>query len=117
LASHRSIEGPSGVSGNFVSDKRLTGREGEDRAAGALKKQGYKIVSKNYRSPFGEIDIIAEDKDCLVFIEVKGRKECNFGTSLEAIDSKKKFTSYALRRSIARRIVASIEGSGLTLSE
>lgn len=73
-----------------MSDKRLTGNEGEDLAADILMKQGYRIVTKNYRSIFGEIDIIAEDKDYLVFIEVKRRKGQNFGTSLEAINSRKK---------------------------
>ncbi|MEN6615560.1 MAG: YraN family protein [Syntrophorhabdus sp.] len=73
-----------------MSDKKLIGAEGEDRAASILKKEGYKILSKNFRSPFGEIDIIAEDKDYLVFIEVKRRKGNNFGTSLEAINSRKK---------------------------
>ncbi len=73
-----------------MSDKKLTGRQGEDQAAVILKKQGYKILSRNFRSPFGEIDIIAEDKDCLVFIEVKRRTGNDFGTSFEAIDSRKK---------------------------
>ncbi|MBP1749283.1 MAG: uncharacterized protein H6Q52_1822 [Deltaproteobacteria bacterium] len=78
------------MSGNIVSDRRLTGNEGEDRAAAILTEQGYKIISKNFRSPFGEIDIIAEDKDYLVFIEVKRRRGHSFGTSFEAIDSRKK---------------------------
>lgn len=73
-----------------MRNNRLTGTQGEDRAAAILKEQGYRIVSRNYRSPFGEIDIIAEDEDCLVFIEVKSRKGRNFGTSFEAIDSRKK---------------------------
>ena len=73
-----------------MSDKRLTGNEGEGRAAAVLTKRGYKILSKNYRTPFGEIDIIAEEKDCLVFIEVKTRRGSSFGTSLEAVDSRKK---------------------------
>ena len=73
-----------------MSDKRLTGNEGEDLAADILMKQGYRIVTKNYRSIFGEIDIIAEDKDYLVFIEVKRRKGQKFGTSFEAISPRKK---------------------------
>ncbi len=40
-------------------------------AMGFYKKRGYKIVERNYRKPWGEIDIIAKDGDCLVFVEVK----------------------------------------------
>ncbi len=73
-----------------MSDRKLTGNEGEVRAAVVLEKQGYKSLSRNYKSPFGEIDIITEDRDSLVFIEVQGRKGRDFGTSLQAIDSRKK---------------------------
>jgi putative endonuclease len=78
------------VSGNIVDNRKLTGREGEDRAAAVLRKEGYTILSRNFKSPFGEIDIIAEDNGFLVFVEVKRRTGQNFGTSLEAIDSRKK---------------------------
>ena len=70
--------------------KREIGIEGEDLAEKALRKRGYKIVEKNYRSKFGEIDIIAEEKGCLVFVEVKRRTTGSFGDSLEAVDEKKK---------------------------
>ena len=73
-----------------MADKRITGQEGEDRAAVVLKRKGYTIVATNYRSPFGEIDIIAEEGGFLVFIEVKRRTNRAFGTSLDAIDLKKK---------------------------
>lgn len=78
------------MSENIVNSRKLTGSEGEDRAAAVLKKEGYKILSRNFKSRFGEIDIIAEDKDFLVFIEVKRRTGQSFGTSLEAIDARKK---------------------------
>jgi len=73
-----------------VIDKRVTGQEGEDRAAAVLKKEGYRILATNFRSPFGEIDIIAEESGCLVFVEVKRRRGRSFGVSLEAIDARKK---------------------------
>lgn len=44
----------------------------EDQATKYLKKKGYKIIDRNFKTKFGEIDIIALDKDILVFIEVKG---------------------------------------------
>ncbi len=59
-----------------MATKREIGIAGEDEAAKALKKKGYRIVEKNYRSRFGEIDIVAEEKGYLVFIEVKRR---NYG--------------------------------------
>jgi putative endonuclease len=47
------------------------GRDGEKRAREALEKQGMQIIAANYRSPRGEVDIIARDGDTIVFIEVK----------------------------------------------
>ncbi len=78
------------MSGNIVDNRKLAGREGEDRAAAVLKKEGYKILLRNFKSRFGEIDIIAEESGFLVFVEVKRRTGRNFGTSFEAIDSRKK---------------------------
>jgi putative endonuclease len=66
------------------------GKEGEELAVRFLKKQGFRIVGKNYRTPFGEIDIIAEDGEVLVFIEVKTRSGDAFGSPFEAVDRKKR---------------------------
>jgi len=52
-------------------NSRRKGQDGEDRAAAYLTAQGYEIVARNFRSTFGEIDIIASDHEALVFIEVK----------------------------------------------
>ncbi len=49
----------------------------EKQAAKYLKKQGYKIINTNYHSKFGEVDIIAQKDDCIVFVEVKGRTTNN----------------------------------------
>jgi len=73
-----------------VPDRRTTGREGEDLAAAVLKSHGYRILDTNFRSPFGEIDIVAEESGCLVFVEVKRRRGSSFGASLEAIDARKR---------------------------
>lgn len=72
--------------------------EGEELAINYLKKDGYKIIERNYRSPFGEIDIIAISGDVLVFVEVKRRDSKTFGNSLSAIteDKKKKIVMTAL---------------------
>lgn len=66
------------------------GRQGESLAIEYIKKLGYKIVEKNWHySRNAEIDIIAEDKDTLVFIEVKTRTNLNYGHPFEAIDKTK----------------------------
>lgn len=52
---------------------RQTGRQGENASCDYLIKNGYKIVERNYTSPHGEIDIIAEDDKYIVFVEVKFR--------------------------------------------
>ncbi|MCI9180233.1 MAG: YraN family protein [Lachnospiraceae bacterium] len=70
-------------------DKRELGRRYELFAADYLKKQGYRIVELNFCCRQGEVDIIARDKDVLVFIEVKYRKNLHSGAPAEAVDAKK----------------------------
>ena len=66
------------------------GKIGEDLAAEFLKKSGIKILKRNWHySRFGEIDIIALDKNILTFIEVKTRTTENFGHPIEAINERK----------------------------
>lgn len=61
------------------------GRRGEEAACDFLKENGYKIIRKNYNTRFGQIDIIAKDKDVLCFIEVKTRRSDMYGLPQEAI--------------------------------
>ncbi|MDD2823078.1 MAG: YraN family protein [Candidatus Daviesbacteria bacterium] len=61
------------------------GNKGEDLACKYLQKLGYQILEKNYRIRGGEIDIVAKDKDYLVFIEVKTRSSHKFGLPVEAM--------------------------------
>ncbi|MGL1930201.1 MAG: YraN family protein [Desulfotalea sp.] len=65
--------------------RKNTGKIGEDLASKYLQKNGYKILCCNYRKPTGEIDIIATEKNELVFIEVKTRNSYRHGTPLEAV--------------------------------
>ena len=65
--------------------RRDLGDRGEDLAAGFLKKQGYKILERNYRTPLGEVDLIARHRGALVFIEVKTRRGDRFGAPQEAV--------------------------------
>ncbi len=70
--------------------KQEEGREGEEKAEKTLKKQGYTIIEKNFRTRFGEIDIIAEEKGCLVFVEVKKRNTPSFGNPFNAVTARKR---------------------------
>lgn len=76
----------------------LLGSDGERLAVKHLKKKGYAILKKNYRSPLGEIDIIARDGEVVVFVEVKTRTGDAFGHPMEAVDIRKqrKIQSVAL---------------------
>lgn len=66
-----------------------TGRCGEDLAVAHLRKEGYQIVTQNYRCLYGEVDIIALDGDTIVFIEVKSRRSETFGQPQDAVGPKK----------------------------
>lgn len=61
------------------SNKRKTGNYGEELACRFLKNLGYEIIEQNYHFGHGEIDIIVKDKETLVFVEVKYRKNLEFG--------------------------------------
>ncbi|MEJ5227054.1 YraN family protein [Thermodesulfovibrio sp.] len=66
-----------------------TGKEGENLAIKYLKGKGYEILGSNFRTPFGEIDIIAKEKNYIVIVEVKRRKSETFGEPLLAVDRRK----------------------------
>ena len=65
---------------------RLLGSWGESRAADYLKSKGYTITARNYSTRFGEIDIIAENKFCVAFVEVKLRRSRRFMEAKENVD-------------------------------
>lgn len=70
-------------------------RGGEEEALAALEQAGYRIVARNYRCPFGELDLVAEEGQVLCFIEVKARSSLTYGTPRDAITPAK-------RRKLAR---------------
>ena len=78
--------------------RKLLGDRGERAAVKYLKKQGFRIIAKQYRSSYGEVDIIAEDRKTTVFVEVKTRTSTNDGRPFEAVDLRKqeKITRIAL---------------------
>lgn len=68
--------------------KRL-GQEGEDLAAGFLRKKGYRLIERNYRCKTGEVDLIVLDHKVVVFVEVKTRSDHSFGSPFEAVEARK----------------------------
>ncbi len=73
-------------------NKRKTGADYELLAASYLEAQGLVILEHSFRNRFGEIDLIAQDKDCLVFVEVKYRTSLKEGHPLEAVGPSKQRT-------------------------
>ncbi|MBM3968262.1 MAG: YraN family protein [Planctomycetes bacterium] len=77
---------------------KLFGNRGERAAARFLRRQGLRIVERNYSTPLGEIDIVALDGTTIVFVEVKTRSSLVAGRPEEAVtpDKQKKLTKMAL---------------------
>lgn len=69
--------------------RQKLGVSGEKMAAEYLKRKGYLIIDKNFRTREGEIDLIAERNKELIFIEVKTRTSFTYGSPEEAVDAKK----------------------------
>jgi putative endonuclease len=72
-----------------MNSKRLNGAWGEALAAEYLRKKRYKILAAGYACRFGEIDLIAADRQYLIFVEVKLRKNANFANAHEYVDRRK----------------------------
>ena len=70
-------------------NNKMIGRWGEALAADYLKRNGYKITGMNFSTRFGEIDIIAEDRKNIAFVEVKLRKNRDFAEAREFVDRRK----------------------------
>lgn len=71
------------------ANNSITGRFGEKIAVNYLENLGYKIIHKNYKCRFGEIDLIAAGKEEIIFIEVKTRKNLNYGYPFEVVTDSK----------------------------
>jgi putative endonuclease len=70
-------------------DRASVGRRGEDEAARFLESRGYKVLERNYRCRYGEIDIVARDGKTVVFVEVKTRGSDRFGAPTASVDARK----------------------------
>mgnify|MGYP000862664561 FL=1 len=71
-------------------NSKILGGQGENCAAAYLRKKGYRILEQNYSTRSGEIDIIAENGETLVFVEVKTRSSLRYGTPAEAVNFRKR---------------------------
>lgn len=80
------------------------GAEAEEHAARFLARQGLEVIARNYRTRFGEIDLIARDGAILVFVEVRMRSSEGFGGAAGSIDSRKKARIVAAARQFLARL-------------
>ena len=94
-----------------MTDKKLIGDRGEELISRYLLDKGYDILDRNYRMRFGEIDIIAQIDDIIVFVEVKTRKSIQFGSAASSVTNKKQqrlkkaASSYLLKNNLIDKII------------
>ena len=104
-------------------DPNTRGRQAETLAWKYLQSRGLRLLQRNYRSRRGEIDLVLQDQDSLVFVEVRYRSESRFGSAAESVDRRKQsklvacaqqyMQSYPkLARQPCRFDVVSVDGSG-----
>ena len=73
-----------------IETTRQSGASAEDVAAAYLRRHGYQLIVRNYRCRAGELDIIAIDRDTLVFVEVRSRRDREHGGAVAMIDARKR---------------------------
>ena len=74
------------------ANARLLGQWGEEQVAEKLRRDGWTIVARNFRCRMGELDLVAENKTFLAFVEVKLRKDDRFASACEAVTASKQRT-------------------------
>lgn len=79
-------------------DTLARGKDAENRACRYLQAQGLQLLHRNYRSKGGEIDLILQDTDSLVFVEVRYRRQTGFGSAAESVDWRKQSRLIACAR-------------------
>ena len=72
-----------------LNPRKLFGQAGESAAEEYLRRKGYRILGRNLRSSLGELDLVAEDGQVLVFVEVKARRTDAFGGAIHAVHHRK----------------------------
>src|SRR5688572_12387591 len=69
--------------------RQRLGEQGESLACEELEKLGYTVIERRYRTRFGEIDVIADDRGTVVFVEVKTKTDCTFSDPVESVTKQK----------------------------
>ena len=110
-----------------LDPRKLFGQAGESAAEEYLRRKGYRIVARNLRSPLGELDLVAEDGQVLVFVEVKARRTDAFGGAIQAVHHRKQekliqlAAQYLARHHIKDRLcrfdVVLLQGSDATVPQ
>ncbi|MFN2308802.1 MAG: YraN family protein [Gammaproteobacteria bacterium] len=72
-----------------ITPRQRQGAHAEDQACRFLQRHGLRLITRNYRSRRGEIDLIMRDSDNLVFVEVRYRRHDRYGSGLESVDRRK----------------------------
>ncbi|MBO4262817.1 MAG: YraN family protein [Clostridia bacterium] len=83
--------------------KKLLGIRGENLALKKLKKSGYKLIKRNFFTPFGEADLIVGKGGAIVFVEVKTRSGDQYGDPKDAVDGKKRDKYYKIAQYYAQK--------------
>ena len=106
----------------MTMQRQALGKQGEDVAVSELERRGYAVLERRYRTRHGEIDIVAQDGEVVVFVEVKVKETGEFGTAAEAVTFRKQrrivsmAVDYLARHSLAGRAcrfdVVAIDGAG-----
>jgi putative endonuclease len=81
------------------------GKLGETLAIKKVRSLGYKVIAANYRCPVGELDLVARDGDCLVFIEIKTRRRGALDSAKAAVDGRK-------QRQVSKAALAYMKSNG-----
>ena len=111
----------------ILNPRKLFGQAGESAAEEYLRRKGYRIVARNLRFPLGELDLVAEDGQVLVFVEVKARRTDAFGGAIHAVHHRKQekliqlAAQYLARHHIKDRLcrfdVVLLQGSDATVPQ
>ncbi len=106
----------------MTMERQALGRTGENLAVAEIERLGYAVLDRRYRTRHGEIDIVAEEGETVVFIEVKARATAGRGTAAEAVTVRKQrrliamALDYLSRRHLTHRRcrfdVVAIDGEG-----
>lgn len=90
-------------------NRRKLGSAYEEAACAYLKERGYRLLHKNYRCRIGELDLVMQDGETIVFVEVKARMGDTSGTALEAVDARKQAVLQKLAVAYLTKEIGSLE--------